>query len=77
MMNTEFRSPDRDRREAMTKLWAQIFAVLLNIGRPILPTVIWLNDNFEDIYEYIDNEEEVYKYIFNEMQVHYIDLNKQ
>lgn len=77
MMNTKFRSTNAGKIDRMTKLWAQIFAVMLNIGRPVLPTTVWLNDNFEDIFEELKDETEVYKFIFDVQKVHYIDLNKE
>lgn len=76
MMNTKFYATDKETVEDMTKLWAQIFAVLISIDRPILPTVIWLNEHFEYIYADLRNQEEVYKFIFDELKVHYIDLKK-
>lgn len=75
MLNTKFKTTNTDENKKMTELYSQIFAVLMNIGRPILPTVIWLNDNFEEIYTTFNDEEATVKYIFAELKVSYIENN--
>lgn len=71
MMNVKFRSKNVDRIEAMTKLYSLIFAVLMNVNKPLLQTIIYLNENFEDIYDATVTDVEVYEYIFDELNISY------
>ena len=70
-MNTKFQETDKDIVNTMTKFYAQILAVLLNADKPLLQTIIYMNENFEDIYFACDNDVDRYKYIFDEMGIEY------
>ncbi len=50
MMNTPYKSKDKNKIEEMTLMQSQIFSIALLSGKPILQTIIYLNENFEDIY---------------------------
>ena len=39
--------------------------------KPFLATVVWLNENFENIYSKHQTDIEVYKYIFNYFKIKY------
>ena len=73
MLNTPFKNKSKEKE--MTKLYSQIFAVLMGQNKPILSSVIWLNDNFEDLYYTFDTEVEVYEYVFQQLEVQYIKKN--
>lgn len=77
MMNTKFREEDKETVEKMTKLYSQIFAVLMNVNKPILSTVVYLNENFERIYQKSPTEVDVYTEIFKVLDVSYSDINKE
>jgi hypothetical protein len=78
MLNTPFKEGDADTQKEMTKLWTQIFAVCMNQNLPMVKTIVWLNENFEDIYWKSDTEVQVYEKIFDELGVlyKYNDKNK-
>lgn len=76
MMNTRFKEQDPQKIKEMTRLYSQIFAVLMNTGKPLIQTIIWLNDNFEDVYKTSETDVRVYEYIFDELGVNYSDKDK-
>ena len=71
MMNTRFASKDEEKIEKMTRLWAQLFAVMMKVDKPLLQSIVYLNDNFEEIYMSANEEKEVYEYIFDEVGIIY------
>lgn len=71
MMNTPFRETDKDRNQQMTILYAQIFAVAMQAGKPMLQSIIWLNENFEKVYETSETDVQIYEYIFDELGIQY------
>ncbi len=76
MMNTPFKETNREKNLLMTKLYSQIFAVLIQSGKPIIQTIIYLNENFEKIYISAETDVEVYETIFDNLGVKYSNINK-
>lgn len=75
MMNTKFKETNKKKVFEMTQLYSQIFAVCMQANKPILQTIIYLNENFERIYVGSGTDVEVYEYIFDKLDVKY-SINK-
>ena len=60
-------------RDEMSRLYSQIFAVLITNGHPYLTTIVWMNssEGFQKIYMESDTGEEVYQKIFDVFSVVY------
>ena len=70
MLNTPFSDEwTKETNKEMTKLWTSIFAVAMKQNLPIIQTIIWLNDNFEKIYEKSKTDDEVWKRCFEELGI--------
>ncbi len=69
--HTPFSMYNQDIQEEMSRLYSQIFAVLITSGLPYLTTIIWFNDNFEKIYMSANTGEEIYKQIFDHFKIEY------
>ena len=70
MLNTPFDPNwDKETRKEMTKLWASIFAVAMEQNLPMLKTIIWMNDNFEDIYSKAETDTEVWQKCFDSLGI--------
>jgi hypothetical protein len=51
-----------------------VFDNVLNVMskyKPLLASVVWLNENFENIYSTCQTDIEVYEYIFNYFKIKY------
>lgn len=75
MMNIPFKEIDKEKNSKMTKLYHQIFTILLSHGEPMLSTIIYMNENFEKIYHSVSSDIEVYEIIFNNFGIKY-SINK-
>lgn len=75
MMNTPFKSKDKEKIERMTLGHFKILGILLTSGEPLIQTIIWLNENFEDIYSRANTEVEAYEQILDEFSINYT-INK-
>ncbi len=52
-------------------IWARCFVFLIKSGQPFLQTIVWMNDNFSDIYRQKETDIEVYEYIFDHFKIQY------
>lgn len=73
MFNTPFKTPSVKKENT----WWVVFKVLVQSGQSRMHVIIWLNDNFEDIYDSHQNEEKVYEEIFDEFGIVYKKENKK
>jgi hypothetical protein len=60
-------------KQEMSRLYSQIFAVLVTSGYPYLTTIVWMNseEGFQKIYMESETGEDVYKKIFDQFGVAY------
>ena len=76
MPNTPFKTKDKQKITRMTAMYAQILGVMMNSGKPMLQSIIWLNENFEDTYARADTDVQVFEQIFDENNIEYT-INKE
>jgi len=67
--HTPFTMFNKDVQEEMSRLYSQIFAVLVTEGRPYMTSIIWMNDNFQELYMNASTGEEVYTKIFEHFNI--------
>jgi len=67
MFNTPFEKDEFKK----TQIFSNTLNVLLKSGKPLLSSIVWLNDNFENICEISDSDAEIYENIFDEFKIKY------
>jgi len=69
--HTPFTMYQPEIQEEMSRLYSQIFAVLITNGAPYLTTIVWMNSpkGFQHIYMESETGEEVYTRIFQKYGV--------
>ncbi len=69
--HTPFSMYNPNIQEEMSRLYSQIFAVLITSEMDYITTIIWMNENFEKIYMDSKTGEDVYKQIFEHFEIKY------
>jgi hypothetical protein len=71
--HTSFDMFNPEIQQEMSRLYSQIFAVLITNNLPYLASIVWMNspDGFQKIYMESNTGEEVYKKIFDHFEIQY------
>ena len=70
MLNTPFYTTDPEQKKAMTDLWTAVFAISMQQNLPLVQTMLYLNENFENYYNKF-SQDETLKRLVDELGVEY------
>ena len=69
MLNTKFKEQNKEEIFKMTQSYTNILGAAIQEGQPLIQTIIYLNDNFEELY-YIKTSEQILEMLKGQNEIY-------